>query len=268
VLLTHADLADRARYLNARSTLFALLDLGVVPVINENDTVVTDEIKFGDNDTLGALVTNLVEADVLVILTDQAGLFSKDPRRDPGATLIAEARAGDPHLEEIAGGAGSGIARGGMITKVLAAKRAARSGAHTVIASGREPDLLARLARGERVGTQLVAAVPVLTARKQWLADHLQMKGRIVIDAGAARALRSGGRSLLPIGVTEVQGEFTRGDVIACLDPSGAEVARGLVNYSSSETRQIARRPSSEIESVLGFIEEPELIHRDNLVLS
>jgi glutamate 5-kinase len=240
----------------------------VVPVINENDTVVTDEIKFGDNDTLGALVTNLVEADVLVILTDQRGLFSSDPRRDPNATLVEQGRAGDPQLETIAGGAGSGIARGGMITKVLAAKRAARSGAHTVIASGREPDVLLRLAHGEAVGTQLVAAVPVLTARKQWLADHLQMKGRIVIDAGAARALRSGGRSLLPIGVTEVQGEFARGDVIACLDPAGSEVARGLVNYSSGETRQIARRPSSEIEAVLGFIDEPELIHRDNLVLS
>ena len=268
VLLTHADLADRARYLNARSTLFALLELGVVPVINENDTVITDEIKFGDNDTLGALVTNLNEADVLVILTDQAGLFSNDPRRDPSATLISSARAGDAQLEAIAGGTGSGISRGGMITKVLAAKRAARSGAHTTIASGREPDVLVRLARGEAVGTQLIAAVPVLTARKQWLADHLQMKGRIVIDAGAARALRSGGRSLLPIGVSEVQGEFARGDVIACLDPHGSEVARGLVNYSSTETRQIARRPSSEIEAVLGFIEEPELIHRDNLVLT
>jgi glutamate 5-kinase len=268
VLLTHADLADRARYLNARSTLFALLELGVVPVVNENDTVVTDEIKFGDNDTLGALVTNLVEADLLVILTDQRGLFSSDPRRDPGATLIESANAGDPYLETIAGGVGSGISRGGMITKVLAAKRAARSGAHTTIASGREPDVLVRLARGEAVGTQLIAAVPVLTARKQWLADHLQLKGRIVIDAGAARALRSGGRSLLPIGVTEVQGDFARGDVIACLDPDGKEVARGLVNYGSGDTRQIARRPSTEIEAVLGFSEEPELIHRDNLVLS
>jgi glutamate 5-kinase len=268
VLLTHADLADRARYLNARSTLFALLDLGVVPVVNENDTVVTDEIKFGDNDTLGALVTNLVEADVLVILTDHRGLFSSDPRREPGATLIESANAGDPYLETIAGGVGSGISRGGMITKVLAAKRAARSGAHTTIASGREPDVLVRLARGEAVGTQLIAAVPVLTARKQWLADHLQLKGRIVIDAGAARALRSGGRSLLPIGVIEVQGDFARGDVIACLDPDGKEVARGLVNYASGDTRLIARRPSTEIETVLGFSEEPELIHRDNLVLS
>ncbi len=268
VLLTHADLADRARYLNARSTLFTLLQLDVVPVINENDTVVTDEIKFGDNDTLGALVTNLVEADALVILTDQAGVFSADPRRDPAATLIAEASAGDPYLETVAGGVGSGIARGGMISKILAAKRAARSGAHTVIASGREPDVLARLARGERVGTQLTASMPVLTARKQWLADHLQLKGRVVVDDGAARALRSGGKSLLPIGVVEVQGEFARGDVIACVDRDGREIARGLVNYASSETRLIARKPTSEIESILGFIEEAELIHRDNLVLS
>ncbi|MCS6944505.1 MAG: glutamate 5-kinase [Sutterellaceae bacterium] len=268
ILLTHADLADRERYLNARSTLAALLQLNVVPVINENDTVVTDEIKFGDNDTLAALVTNLVEADVLVILTDQRGLFSADPRRDPAATLIERAQAGDPHLETIAGGAGSAIARGGMITKVRAAKRAARSGAHTVIASGREPDVLVRLARGERIGTELIASVPVLAARKQWLADHLQLKGRVVIDAGAARALRAEGKSLLPIGVLEVQGEFARGDVVACVDPEGHEVARGLVNYSSAETRLIARRPSSEIETVLGFIEEPELIHRDNMVLS
>lgn len=268
VLLTHADLADRARYLNARSTLFTLLELDVVPVINENDTVVTDEIKFGDNDTLGALVTNLVEADALVILTDQAGVFSADPRRDPAATLIAEAQAGNPYLETIAGGVGSGIARGGMITKILAAKRAARSGAHTVIASGREPDVLTRLARGERIGTQLTAAMPMLTARKQWLADHLQLKGRVVVDDGAARALRADGKSLLPIGVIEVQGEFARGDVIACVDRTGREIARGLVNYASSEARLIARKPTGEIESILGFIEEPELIHRDNLVLS
>ncbi|MDH5207243.1 MAG: glutamate 5-kinase [Burkholderiaceae bacterium] len=268
VLLTHADLADRPRYLNARSTLFTLLDLGVVPVINENDTVVTDEIKFGDNDTLGALVTNLVEADAFVILTDQAGLYSADPRRDAAATLIANATAGDPSLEAMAGGAGSAIARGGMLTKILAAKRAARSGAHTVIASGREPDVLLRLAAGEPIGTQLTAATEVLTARKQWLADHLLLKGRILVDAGAARALAAGGKSLLPIGVVEVQGEFQRGDVVACLDPQGREIARGLVNYSSGQTRQIARRPTGEIESVLGFIEEPELIHRDNLVLT
>jgi glutamate 5-kinase len=268
ILLTHADLADRPRYLNARSTLFTLLALGVVPVINENDTVVTDEIKFGDNDTLGALVTNLVEADVFVILTDQRGLFSGDPRRDQSATLVEHATAGDPALEAMAGGAGSEVARGGMLTKVLAAKRAARSGAHTVIASGREPDVLVRLAAGESIGTQLTAATAVLTARKQWLADHVLLKGRVRVDSGAARALASGGRSLLPIGVVSVEGEFQRGDVVACIDPEGREVARGLVNYSSGQARQIARQPTGEIEAILGFIEEPELIHRDNLVLS
>jgi glutamate 5-kinase len=268
VLLTHADLVDRARYLNARSTLLTLLELDVIAVINENDTVVTDEIKFGDNDTLGALVANLVEADALVILTDQRGLFSADPRRDPSATLIATAQAGDPELEAIAGDSGSAIARGGMITKVLAAKRAARSGAHTVIASGRESDVLVRLAAGERIGTELAAATAVLTARKQWLADHLQLKGRVIIDAGAARALREDGKSLLPIGVVEVVGEFSRGDVIACVAPDGREVARGLANYGAAEARQIARKPSSEIESILGYFDEPELIHRDNLVVT
>jgi glutamate 5-kinase len=267
VLLTHSDLADRARYLNARSTLYTLLGLGVVPVINENDTVVTDEIKFGDNDTLAALVTNLVEANFLVILTDQQGLYSADPRRDPGAELIRQAIAGDPALESMAGAAGTAIARGGMLSKVLAARRAARSGAHTVIASGREPDVLTRLARGEAIGSQLSAATPVLTARKQWLAAHLQLKGRVVVDDGAARALASGGRSLLPIGVAQVSGEFQRGDVVACISSAGREIARGLVNYSSAQARQIAGRPTGEIEAILGFIEEPELIHRDNLVL-
>jgi glutamate 5-kinase len=267
ILLTHADLVDRARYLNARATLLTLLQLGVVPVINENDTVVTDEIKFGDNDTLGALVTNLVEADLLVILTDQAGLFDADPRHIPAARRIERAEAGDPQLEQFAGGAGSAIGRGGMLSKVLAAKRAARSGASTIIASGREPDVLVRLMAGESIGTFLAASVPKRTARKQWLADHLQTKGRVLIDAGAAAALCSQGKSLLPIGVQEVQGVFARGDVVACVDEHGRELARGLVNYSSSETRMIARRPSSEIAQVLGFIEEPELIHRDNLVL-
>jgi glutamate 5-kinase len=267
VLLTHADLADRARYLNARSTLATLLALGVVPVINENDTVVTDEIKFGDNDTLGALVANLVEADVLIILTDQAGLHSADPRLDTNAAVIREAVAGDPSLEAIAGGAGSGIARGGMLTKVLAAKRAARSGAHTVIAAGGEPDVLMRLAQGEAIGSQLTASTAVLTARKQWLASHLQCSGRVVIDDGAARALVASGRSLLPIGVVDVLGEFQRGDVVACVDGAGCEIARGLANYSSAQSRLIARKPTKEIENVLGFIEEPELIHRDNLVL-
>jgi glutamate 5-kinase len=267
VLLTHADLADRARYLNARSTLFTLLALGVVPVINENDTVVTDEIKFGDNDTLGALVTNLVEADVFVILTDQTGLYSADPRRDTAATLVSHATAGDPALEAMAGGVGSRLARGGMLTKVLAAKRAARGGAHTVIASGREPDVLLRLARGERIGTLLLAQTTPLAARKQWLAGQLSLGGRVRLDAGAVRALSRDGKSLLPVGVTGVEGEFERGAVIGCLDPEGREVARGLVNYSSSETRRIMRRPSSEIEGILGYVDGPELIHRNNLVL-
>jgi len=267
ILLTHADLADRARYLNARSALVTLLRLGVVPVINENDTVVTDEIKFGDNDTLGALVTNLVEADALVILTDQEGLFDADPRMHPGARRIERARAGDTRLEAVAGGAGSEIGRGGMATKVAAARRAARSGACTVIASGREPGVLVRLAKGEALGTLLEAAVPVLAARKQWLADHLQTRGSLVVDEGARAALCAQGKSLLPIGVVEVRGEFDRGDVVSCLDVGGAELARGLVNYSSDQARRIARRPSSEIAGVLGFVEEPELIHRDNLVV-
>ena len=267
VLLTHDDLADRKRYLNARSTLLALLELGVVPIINENDTVVTDEIKFGDNDTLGALVANLIDADALVILTDQSGLFTADPRRDPQARLLERVVAGDPALEAIAGGAGSSIGRGGMITKVLAAKRAASSGAHTIVASGREADVLVRLARGEAIGTRFIAQTPRMAARKQWLADHLQLRGAVRLDAGAARALVAGGRSLLPIGVTEVSGEFERGEAVAIHDPEGREIARGLINYSSSETRLIMRRPSSEIEAILGFMEEPELVHRDNLVL-
>ncbi len=267
VLLTHSDLADRQRYLNARSTLRTLLDLGVIPVINENDTVVTDEIKVGDNDTLGSLVTNLVEADVLVILTDQAGLFDADPRREPNAKLIPEAVAGDPILESFAGGSGSALSKGGMLTKVLAAKRAARSGAHTVIVSGREPDVLTRLAGGEQIGTQLKATTMALAARKQWMADHLIVSGRLTLDTGAVRALATGGRSLLPIGVVAVAGEFERGAVVAVTGPEGVEIARGLVNYASSEARQIMRKPSSEIESILGYVDEPELIHRDNLVL-
>ena len=267
VLLTHEDMADRKRYLNARSTLRTLLDLGVIPIINENDTVATDEIRFGDNDTLAALVTNLVEADVLVILTDQAGLYSADPRKDPGATLIAKARAGDPELEKVAGGAGSHIGRGGMLTKVLAAKRAARSGAHTAIASGHEDDVLVRLARGENIGTLLTAATQTLAARKQWLADHLQVRGKLKLDAGAIKALREQRKSLLPIGVFEVTGVFERGEVVGCCDERGAEIARGLVNYSAAETRRILKTPSSEIEAKLGYVDEPELIHRDNLVL-
>ena len=268
VLLTHADLADRERYLNARSTLLTLLSHRVIPVINENDTVVNDEIKFGDNDTLGALVANLVEADALVILTDQRGLYSADPRKDPDARFIDEARAGDPELERMAGGAGSSIGRGGMITKILAAKRAASSGASTVIAWGREPDVLMRLAAGEAIGTALIAPTPKLAARKQWMVDHLQLRGAVVIDAGAARKLRDEGKSLLPIGVIEVQGEFHRGDVIAVRSREGGELARGLANYGSSEARLIARKPSAEFERLLGYTAEPEMIHRDNLVLA
>lgn len=266
VLLTHEDLADRTRYLNARSTLLTLLALRVVPVINENDTVSTDEIKLGDNDTLGALVTNLIEADCLVILTDQKGLYTADPRKNPDAQFVHEARAGDPELERMAGGAGSSVGTGGMLTKILAAKRAARSGAHTLIAWGREDNVLLRLANGERIGTQLVADKAALAARKQWMADHLQLRGSLTLDAGAARALAAGGKSLLPVGVKSVQGEFERGEVIACLDADGQEIARGLANYSATEARRIAGKPTSEIESLLGYIDEPELIHRDNLV--
>jgi glutamate 5-kinase len=267
VLLTHADLADRQRYLNARSTLLTLLGLGIIPVINENDTVVTDEIRFGDNDTLAALVTNLVEADCLIILTDQQGLYTEDPRVNPSASLIRRAQAGEPGLEAVAGGTGSAIAKGGMLTKVLAAKRAARSGAQTVIASGSEPDVLLKLAAGEAIGTLLSPQTTPLAARKQWLADHLQVAGRLSLDAGAAKALRSGGRSLLPVGVKKVEGEFERGAVVACLSPEGAEIARGLVNYNAQESRRIAGRASSEIETILGYVDEPELIHRDNLVV-
>jgi glutamate 5-kinase len=267
VLLTHADLADRQRYLNARSTLRTLLDLGAIPVINENDTVVTDEIKLGDNDTLGALVTNLVEADALVILTDQAGLYDADPRRHPGARLVEQADALDPRLEAMAGGTGSALAKGGMLTKVLAARRAARSGAHTAIASGREPDVLVRLAKGERLGTLLAARTVPLAARKQWLADHLTVSGSVRLDAGAVKALARGGKSLLPVGVVEVSGDFVRGEVVGVVDAEGREVARGLINYSAEETRRIMRKPSGEIEATLGYVDEPELIHRDNLVL-
>ncbi|MBL8383703.1 MAG: glutamate 5-kinase [Burkholderiales bacterium] len=266
VLLTHDDLADRKRYLNARSTLTTLLALGAIPIINENDTVVTDEIKFGDNDTLGALVANLIDADTLVILTDQSGLYTADPRQDAGATLVRQATAGDPALEAMAGGAGSSIGKGGMITKVLAAKRAAKSGAHTVIASGREPDVLVRLARGEALGSHLLAGSERITARKAWMADHLQVRGAVTLDDGAARALRAG-KSLLPIGVTAVAGEFERGEVVAVLDADGSEIARGLANYAAAEARRIMRRPSADIESILGFVDEDELVHRDNLVL-
>ena len=268
VLLTHADLADRERYLNARSPLLTLLQYQVLPVINENDTVVTDEIKVGDNDTLGALVANLIEADLLIILTDQKGLYTADPRSDPAAEFVHEARSGDLALERMAGGAGSSIGKGGMLTKILAAKRAAASGASTVIAWGREPDALLRLSRGERIGTLLVAPTQKLQARKQWIADHLQLRGALVVDEGAVAKLRGAGTSLLPIGMTRVEGVFARGDVVAIRDAAGAEVARGLANYSSAEARLLCRKPSSEINALLGYMAESEMVHRDNMVLS
>jgi len=268
VLLTHADLADRERYLNARSTLLTLLQHRVLPVINENDTVVNDEIKFGDNDTLGALVANLIEADLLIILTDQKGLYTADPRKDPLATFVHEAHAGDLALEAMAGGAGSSIGRGGMITKILAAKRAAGSGASTVIAWGREPDALLRLCQGDNIGTLLVAQTAKQQARKQWMADHLQMRGSVTVDAGAAHKVLTEGKSLLPIGMTGVAGDFSRGDVIAIRDDQGIEIARGLANYASAEARLLCRKPSHDYEALLGYTAEPEMVHRDNLILS
>ncbi len=267
VLLTHDDLSDRKRYLNARSTLRTLLSLGVIPIINENDTVVTDEIRFGDNDTLGSLVANLIEADVLVILTDQSGLYSADPRKDKQAVLIQQALAGDAELEKMAGGAGSAVGTGGMLTKILAAKRAARSGAGTIIASGREPEVLLKLAQGQAIGTHLRAGQGKLQAKQQWMADHLRVAGKVTLDAGAVKVLRDQGKSLLPVGVVKVEGNFERGDVVACLDEQGQEVAKGLVNYSAAETARILRTPSNEIAQILGYVDESELIHRDNLIL-
>lgn len=266
ILLTHEDLSDRRRYLNARSTLYTLLSLGVVPIVNENDTVVTDEIRLGDNDTLGALVTNLIEAETLIILTDQPGLYSADPRKDPSAKLITTAQAGDPALESMAGGAGSQIGTGGMLTKVLAARRAANSGGHTVIASGREPNILLRLAQGERIGTELRALLPIRSARQRWLVNQLRLRGRVMLDEGAVQALTQGHKSLLPIGVIAVEGEFERGDVVACIDEHGIECGRGLINYSSTDTRRIMRQPSSKIAEILGLMSDTELIHRDNMV--
>lgn len=268
ILLTHADLADRERYLNARDTLIEILRLGCVPIINENDTVVTDEIKVGDNDTLGALVTNLVEADAFVILTDQKGLYTADPRKDPTAVFVAQAVAGDPALEKMAGGAASTLSKGGMITKILAAKRAARSGAATIIASGREKDVLIRLSQGEAIGTELSPRQAPMHARSQWLADHLRCEGRVILDAGAAAALLKRKTSLLPVGVKAVEGDFVRGDVVACTDAKGVEIARGLANYASSEIRMIKGKHTEEIEGVLGYCAQPEFIHRDNLVMT
>lgn len=267
ILLTHDDLSDRKRYLNGRSTLRALLDFGVVPIVNENDTVVTDEIRFGDNDTLGALVTNVVEADGLIILTDQLGLFDKDPRKNPDATLVTERFAGDSELNAMAGGSAGALGRGGMQTKVRAARLAARSGAFTVIAGGRIEDVLTRLRQGEVVGTLLLPEQGRIAARKQWLASHLQTRGRLTLDDGAVKVLRQGGRSLLPVGVKGVAGQFRRGEMVSCVGQDGVEVARGLVNYDADEARAIAGRSSNSITDVLGYISDEEMIHRDNMVI-
>ena len=267
VLLTHDDLTHRQRYLNARSTLRALLGFRVVPVINENDTVATEEIRFSDNDTLAALVANLVEADLLLILTDQKGLFERDPRLDPGMPLVSEGMAGDAQLLAMAGGSGA-LGRGGMRTKLLAAEKAARSGAATVIASGREPNVVPRILKGEPIGTYLQPAQTRLAARKQWLAGQLVVRGRLVLDAGAVKAIRQAGKSLLAIGVKAVEGDFGRGEIVSCVDVDGNEIARGLVNYGTDEARRIIGRASDEIESILGYVDEPELIGRDNLVVT
>lgn len=268
ILLTHDDLVNRQRYLNARSTLRTLLRLGVVPVINENDTVAVDEIRFGDNDTLAGLVANLIEADVLVLLTDQEGMYNQDPSRYPEAKLIRKARAGDALLERAAAAGGVGQwGRGGMLTKVRAATHAARSGTATVIASGRAADILGQIGSGAELGTLITPSQEPLDARKRWLAGQLQCCGKLVLDDGASQVLRESGRSLLAIGVTAVEGRFSRGELVACLSLNGEEIARGLVNYNAEETRKIMRQPSHRIEALLGYVDEPELIHRDNLVL-
>ena len=267
VLLTHDDLSNRTRYLNARSTIRSLLQLGVVPVINENDTVITDEIRFGDNDTLAALAANLVDADHLIILTDQAGLYEQDPRQHADAGLIQEAAADDASLDAMAGESGGQLGRGGMATKLRAARLAARSGTCTVIASGREPDALLRIRGAEQIGTLLTANQMPLAAHKQWLAGHLQLRGKLTLDEGAVKVLKTGGKSLLAVGVTAVEGRFGRGEVVACLDNQGREIARGLVNYSADEVERLLGQSSEHIEKILGYVAEPELIHRDNMVV-
>lgn len=266
VLLTHDDLADRQRYLNARATLTTLLDFGVVPVINENDSVVTDEIRFGDNDLLAALVTNLLQAELLIVLTDTDGLFEEDPRVVADAPFVSFAAAGDPKLDPMVAGSGR-LGRGGMITKLKAARLAARSGANTVIANGRTVDVLQRIMDGQNLGTLLGADVSPLAARKRWIAGQLQAKGELELDAGAVEALIHKGVSLLPVGVVHVSGEFSRGELVRCLDSHGELVAQGLANYSSEETQKIIGGASIEISSRLGYSLEPELIHRDNLVV-
>ncbi|MFZ1828667.1 MAG: glutamate 5-kinase [Candidatus Competibacteraceae bacterium] len=267
VLLTHEDAADRQRYLNIRNTLRTLLRLRVVPVINENDTVAFEEIRFGDNDTLGALVANLVEAELYVILTDQQGLYDKNPREFPDARLLSEGRAGDAALNAMAGGGAGALGSGGMLTKLHAASRAARSGAFTLLAWGREPEVLRRVAAGEALGTLLRPSQSPVAARKQWLAVQLQVRGRLHLDAGAVRALRTAGKSLLPVGVTAIEGKFARGDLAVCLDPNGVEVARGLVNYDAEQALLLIGKTTRRIEELMGPVDDPELIHRDNLVV-
>ncbi len=267
VLLTHDDLSDRQRYLNARSTLLTLLDFNVVPVVNENDAVATDEIRFGDNDTLAALVANLVEADLLIILTDQPGLFDADPGIDRNASLIDQASVDEPLLDQVAGGSRSGLGRGGMFTKIRAARLAARSGAATIIVSGKPEGVISRVVAGEKLGTYLLPNIAKFAARKQWLAGQLQCKGELILDDGAARFLKDQGKSLLAVGVVGVSGDFVRGDLVRCVDRQQREIARGLVNYNVDEVRKIAGKKSAEFEKILGYADDEELIHRDNLVL-
>lgn len=267
VLLTHEDLANRQRYLNARSTLRTLLDYGVVPVVNENDTVATDEIRFGDNDTLGALAANLIEADLLIILTDQKGLFDSNPDENSNAHLIQKADANDDRLIGFAGTSKGSLGQGGMQTKVIAARKAARSGTDTVIAYGREENVIKRVVKGESIGSYLTASTGQMAARKQWLAGHMRCAGELVLDAGAVRVLHTSGASLLPIGVREVKGIFKRGEVVSCLSPEGKEIARGLVNYSDEEARKIIGHTSKQIPEILGYEDDAELVHRDNLIL-
>jgi len=268
ILMTHDDLSNRGRYLNVRSTLQTLLSYGVIPIINENDTVVTDEIRFGDNDTLAALTANLIGADVLVILTDQQGLYNDNPRENPEAELISEAQVSRKDIEAMASPEGGALGKGGMYTKVMAAKRAARSGTATLIASGREASILPRLFSGDQVGTLLIPDLEPLTARQQWLAGHLQAKGKVVLDDGAVNMLKTSGKSLLPIGVKSVEGHFQRGEMVVCFDQQGQEVARGLINYPINEAHRIVGKASQKIESILGYMSDESLIHRDNLILT
>lgn len=267
VLLTHEDVADRNRYLNARGTLLTLLQLGVIPIVNENDAVATQEIRLGDNDTLAALTANLIEAQTLVILTDQAGMFQSDPRNNPDAKLIEQGRSDDPALLAMAGGGAGALGRGGMRTKVLAAQQAARSGASTIIADGRINDILEKIAQGQVVGTLLEPGKQKLAARKRWISGQRRVRGSVTVDAGAAKVLRTSGRSLLPVGISAVEGDFQRGDLVACFDPEGAEIARGLANYAARDLHVIKGKSSEQINAELGHAVEPEFLHRDNMVL-